>query len=108
MPRHPSKRDPSEDAAAVVRRSTGVPDELPSDLEAAWADWSSRIKDADERMRTLLRAAFEAGAATASRAAAALTLGRLGAKKGGDARAAKLSKSRRVEIAKKAAKKRWG
>ena len=39
---------------------------------------------------------------------AAVALGRLGGKKGGPARAKKLSKKRRSEIAKKAAKKRWG
>jgi hypothetical protein len=38
---------------------------------------------------------------------AAVALGRLGGKKGGPARARKLSKERRVEIAKKAAKTRW-
>jgi hypothetical protein len=32
----------------------------------------------------------------------------LGGLKGGKARAAKLSKAKRIEIAKKAAKKRWG
>ncbi len=39
---------------------------------------------------------------------AAVALGRLGGKKGGKARAAKLSPERRREIAKKAAKARWG
>lgn len=39
---------------------------------------------------------------------AAVALGRLGGLKGGKARAAKLSVKRRKEIAKKAAKKRWG
>jgi hypothetical protein len=39
---------------------------------------------------------------------AAVALGRLGGKKGGPARAAKLSAKRRREIAKKAAKARWG
>lgn len=39
---------------------------------------------------------------------AAQALSKLGAKKGGEARAAKLSKKRRSEIAKKAARKRWG
>lgn len=39
---------------------------------------------------------------------AAVALGKLGGKKGGKARAAKLSAKRRSEIAKKAAKKRWG
>jgi hypothetical protein len=38
---------------------------------------------------------------------AALALGRLGAAKGGVARAKKLSAAERAEIAKKAAKKRW-
>ena len=39
---------------------------------------------------------------------AAVALGRLGGKKGGKARAAKLSPERRKEIATKAAKKKWG
>ena len=39
--------------------------------------------------------------------AAAVSLGRLGGKKGGPARAKKLTKARRSEIAKKAAKARW-
>jgi hypothetical protein len=38
----------------------------------------------------------------------AQALSALGASKGGKARAAKLSEKRRTEIAKKAAKKRWG
>lgn len=38
---------------------------------------------------------------------AAVELGRLGGLKGGKARAKKLSKKRRKEIARKAAKKRW-
>ena len=42
------------------------------------------------------------------RHAAAVALGRLGGKKGGPARAEKLSKKRRSEIAKKAAQARWG
>ncbi len=39
---------------------------------------------------------------------AAVALGRLGGLKGGKARAKKLSKKRRSEIAKKAAQARWG
>lgn len=38
---------------------------------------------------------------------AAVALGKLGGKKGGDARAAKLSPKRRKEIAEKAARARW-
>ena len=41
------------------------------------------------------------------RHAAAVALGRLGGKKGGPASAKKLSKKRRSEIAKKAARARW-
>ena len=43
-----------------------------------------------------------------TRNAAAVALGRLGASKGGKARAEKLTKARRKAIAKKAAAKRWG
>ncbi len=39
---------------------------------------------------------------------AAVILGRLGGLKGGKARAAKLTKTQRSEIARKAARKRWG
>lgn len=39
--------------------------------------------------------------------AAAVALGRLGGRKGGPARAKKLSAKRRAEIARKAAKSRW-
>jgi len=39
---------------------------------------------------------------------AAVELGRLGGQKGGKARAAKLTAARRREIARKAARKRWG
>jgi hypothetical protein len=39
---------------------------------------------------------------------AAVALGRLGGKKGGPARAAKLTKEQRAEIARKAAEARWG
>ncbi len=39
---------------------------------------------------------------------AAVALGKLGGKKGGPARAKKLSKKRRSEIARKAAQARWG
>jgi hypothetical protein len=39
---------------------------------------------------------------------AAVALGRLGGLKGGKARAAKLTAAQKTEIARKAAKKRWG
>lgn len=104
----PRELDRNEEAARVVLAATGKADELPRDLEAAWAAWSARIHACDERTMTLLKAAFEAGASAAGVASAASTLGKIGASKGGQARAAKLSKKRRGEIAKQAAKKRWG
>ena len=54
--------DPSEEAARIVRATTGKSDELPRELEAAWEAWASHIHSCDERTKTLLRAAFEAGA----------------------------------------------
>ena len=107
MKKHPSKRDENEDAAEVVRQSTAAHDELPKGVEAAWSAWSARIQAVDERTRTLLRAAFEAGAAAMDREPVAARLGKLGASKGGDARAASLTKKRRAEIAKRAARARW-
>ena len=93
--------DENETAARVVREAIGEPETLPKSLEAAWADWSRRIQGVDARTRTLLRAAFEAGAAAANS-------GRVkGAKAGGQARAAKLSPQDRKAIAKKGAEARW-
>jgi hypothetical protein len=46
--------------------------------------------------------------ATPEKNQAAVELGRLGGKKGGPARAAKLTPEQRKEIAKRAAAKRWG
>lgn len=54
--------DPNVTAARIVRESTASDEPLPTDVEAAWADWSRRIQGCDERTMTLLRAAFEAGA----------------------------------------------
>lgn len=59
--------DPNEAAARVVRKVADAESPMPPDLEAAWAEWSKGIKGVDERGRTLLRAAFEAGAEAARR-----------------------------------------
>jgi hypothetical protein len=53
--------DSNVNAKRVADEATGADDPLPADLEAAWAEWSKSIKNVDERTRTLLRAAFEAG-----------------------------------------------
>lgn len=47
------------------------------------------------------------GPSTDGKNPAAVALGRLGGKKGGHARAAKLTKKQRSEIARKAAQARW-
>ena len=54
-------RDPNEAAAKAVSKLTDQGEPLPPDLEAAWAQWIKGIQGIDERARTLLRAAFEAG-----------------------------------------------
>jgi hypothetical protein len=61
--------DVNQDAARIVAKSAGAPDQLPAGLEAAWADWSKRIHGCDERTMTLLRAAFEAGIEAQKRSA---------------------------------------
>lgn len=55
--------DPAAEAARVVRKVTdpGTPPPLPLDVEAAWQRWSKGVQKVDERVRSLLRAAFEAG-----------------------------------------------
>lgn len=99
--------DPNENAARIVAESTAHSDELTTDVEAAWMEWSSHIQNVDERGMTLLRAAFEAGWETARKNSAA-SLGRAGGIKGGKSRAEKLTAEQRSSIAKLAAAKRWG
>ncbi|MEX2219797.1 MAG: hypothetical protein WD749_13680 [Phycisphaerales bacterium] len=54
-------RDPNTEAARVVRETTDQGNPLPADVEAAWQAWVKGVQKVDERARTLLRAAFEAG-----------------------------------------------
>ena len=56
---------------------------------------------------TAFRVLREATGEPAKKNPAAVALGRLGGKKGGPARAAKLSPKKRQQIARKAAMKRW-
>jgi len=102
-----SESDPNTEAARIVREVTDDGNELPADLEAVWAAWITGIQGIDERVRTLLRAAFEAGAQAGTWTSAAVELGRKGGLKGGKARAERLSAEERSEIAKKAARARW-
>ena len=53
--------DPNTTAARIVRDATGEDAALPPEIEAAWARWIAGVQKVDERAKTLLRAAFEAG-----------------------------------------------
>lgn len=70
-------------------------------------------KDANELAKSIVDEATggaaedESGAIKSGKNPAAVALGRLGGKKGGPARAKKLSKKQRTAIARKAAKARW-
>lgn len=67
-------------------------------------------KDANQTAFSVVRRATEgrtAEKATPEKNPAAVSLGRLGGLKGGKARARILTKKRRAEIARKAAKTRW-
>lgn len=74
---------------------------------------SSKQKDAQELARHVLDAVVPDAEPVVppkiekAKNPAAVALGRLGGKKGGVARAKKLSDTRRVEIARKAAQTRW-
>ncbi len=83
MPKWSSKRDVNELAASIVGKATGEEPEA----EEAVEDTPETTEDGKNP--------------------AAVALGRLGGKKGGPARAKKLSAEKRSEIARNAAKKRW-
>ena len=72
---------------------------------------SKEDKDTQELARQVLDAVVpeaEESQQEKEKNPAAVALGRLGGKKGGKARATKLTKERRSEIARKAAQARWG
>lgn len=71
---------------------------------------SSKTKDVNQLAASILEAATGEPAPLTPKGTknpAAVALGRLGGLRGGKARAAKLSKAKRAEIAKKAAAARW-
>ena len=67
----------------------------------------SNPEDVNETAFRVLREATGEPAPEREKNPAAVALGRLGGKKGGAARAAKLSPKKRQQIARKAAMKRW-
>lgn len=77
MPKRSSRKDLNQLAASIVEQAT--------------ADPSEKREDQEQPQKN----------------PAAVELGRLGGKKGGKARAEKLTPEERKEIARKAAKKRW-
>jgi hypothetical protein len=63
MRKRQSGEDSSQAAARVVAETVARHSEpLPTDLEAAWKQWSAGVGRVDDRAMALLRAAFEAGA----------------------------------------------
>lgn len=67
----------------------------------------SNPEDINETAFRVLREATGERASEREKNPAAVALGRLGGKKGGAARAAKLSPKKRQQIARKAAMRRW-
>ncbi len=60
MPRdHQQYPDPK--VAGIVSEAPRTYADAPTDLDAAWAEWSSHIQKVDECGMALIRAAFEAG-----------------------------------------------
>ena len=68
---------------------------------------SNKQKDPSEIARQVLDAVVPDVEPKPEKNPAAVALGRLGGKKGGPARAAKLTADQRRDIARKAAEKRW-
>ena len=68
---------------------------------------SKKQKDTQELARQVLDAVVPDAEPPKEKNPAAVALGSLGGKKGGKARAAKLTKEQRSEIARKAARTRW-
>ena len=69
---------------------------------------NGKRSDVNELAVGIVAAATESGSPAHKKNPAAVALGRLGGLKGGRARAEKLTPRKRVEIAKKAARARWG
>lgn len=69
---------------------------------------SKRPSDPNQLAASIVAHATSEAKAQPEKNPAAVALGRLGGLKGGKARAAKLSPKKRAQIAKKAARARWG
>lgn len=107
MPRRSSKSDPNVTAFNIVRQATG---ETPDSGQDAFAALIREIAGAVEGGESpeAIAERFWPRIQDMVQVGAAASLGSRGGKKGGKARAKKLSPERRIEIARKAAKARWG
>ncbi len=102
-----SSREPGQTPAAkrgVGNRTTGRSKDEPDLNETAFSIVQQAIGEAPKQpeQKPAVKKTLE------QKNAAAVSLGRLGGLKGGKARADRLTSERKVEIAKKAAEKRWG
>jgi hypothetical protein len=100
MAKRPVKKKKQADHQQLARR---VLDSIVPDAEPKKKPRPKNKQDAAD----VDRAEGEGMAQPQEKNPAAVALGRLGGKKGGPARAAKLSKRKRSEIAQKAAQARW-
>lgn len=91
MPKRSSRKDFVELAFDIFTRATKDPSPKPKGLDLAKKIAGRTTKQLQDDLKS----------------AAAAALGSLGGKKGGPARAKALSKEKRSEIAKKAARTRW-
>jgi len=63
-----TRPDANQTAHRVAAEATARTEKpLPAELEAAWERWSAGVGNVDERGMALLRAAFEAGWASAEK-----------------------------------------
>jgi hypothetical protein len=95
-----------EEAQMFAEAMKEISEELHMPMEPGTAQWEFAIKVWERCWAYVYDAAYE-GAAEMRREDAAILLGREGGKKGGPARARRLSPERRSEVARAAAQARW-
>lgn len=107
MPKRSSTDDPNVSAFNIVREATGeTPPTGPDAFAALIREIAGAIEEGEAPESVAKR--LWPRIAEIVRSGAAAELGRKGGKKGGQARAKKLSAERKKEIARKAAEARWG
>lgn len=61
MPTRPKPPGPSETVNRIAAKLAEQEEPPSDDVDAAWEWWMAGVQRVDERAKTLLRAAFEAG-----------------------------------------------